>query len=124
MLPYLFIEGFNASNPVIQSGTPPTTFVWDEKLRVHIKRFASIEEFQREAAGIVRRERYWDILPGVEDPQPAAAPPAASSTETEAIGEAPLPLPAKCPEPTAKPAPPKAKAAKAPKSAKAAKKKE
>jgi hypothetical protein len=64
-LPYLYIEGFGPSSPTIETGSRHV-FIYEPALRVHVRRFASAEEFAKEAPEIIKHERSWRIFPGVE----------------------------------------------------------
>ena len=83
-LPYLYVEGFGASNPVLLSGAMSTQFLFDAALNRHVHRFASVADFEARAKQIILNGRSWKILTGLNpvDPvDPAAAAAAAGALE-------------------------------------------
>ncbi len=69
-LPFLFVEGFGPSSPVVSSGPRGIQFIYDPALGLHIHRFASRAEFDTEAREIINHESMWKIFPGL-DPEVA-----------------------------------------------------
>lgn len=67
-VPFLYIEDHGPTNQVLTSGPLGTQFVWDPEQRQHIHRFKDCDDFRARAADIVRLERRWTIIPGLEEP--------------------------------------------------------
>lgn len=82
----LFIEGHGPSNPILQSGLPPTLFQWNKAKQRHEHVFDSIEEFNAKAPEILKRERSWKLFPAIEGREEQGAGSAEQSTEEAAPG--------------------------------------
>lgn len=66
-VPYLYVEGHAASNPVLLSGPLSTQFLWDAKLGVHVHRFKDLADFRVRCKEILRDEPRWKLIPGIDD---------------------------------------------------------
>lgn len=65
--PFLYVEGYGPSQPVLTSGALSTQFLWDRALGFHVHRFKDLADFRARCKDVLLNEQVWKILFGLEE---------------------------------------------------------